>query len=114
MSASKFRDVTNNGTVSSSDDFKKKKQCFLVQLLKIKFIGGGGEAWQAFFFFLRKKKGLFSSSPSFLSKQEREMACWRAWQDHLENHPLLILRSFSDFFFFIIHAYMQIKYIRNC
>lgn len=26
MSASKFRDVTNNGTVNSSDDFKKEKK----------------------------------------------------------------------------------------
>lgn len=55
MSASKFRDVTNNGTVNSSDDFKKKnqQQCFLVQLLKIKFIVAWGEA-----FFKERKGGL--------------------------------------------------------
>lgn len=57
MSASKFRDVTN-GTVNSKDDLKKQKnktnqQCFLVQLLKIKFIVGWGEA-----FFLKKEKGV--------------------------------------------------------
>lgn len=55
MSASKFRDVTNNGTVNSSDDFgKNQQQCFLVQLLKIKFIvGRGGGA-----FFKERKGGL--------------------------------------------------------
>lgn len=54
MSASKFRDVTNNGTVNSSDDFEKnQQQCFLVQLLKIKFIVGWEEA-----FFKERKGGL--------------------------------------------------------
>lgn len=54
MSASKFRDVTNNGTVNSSDDFEKnQQQCFLVQLLKIKLFGGAGGK-----LFLKKEKGV--------------------------------------------------------
>lgn len=37
---STFRDVTNNGALRPSDDFKK--QCFLVQPLEIKFVVGWG------------------------------------------------------------------------
>lgn len=70
-------EMSHNGTVTYSDDFRE--QCFLLQLLKIKFIVRQGlersiSKIKRFFFFI------------FLSKQEREMACWRAWNEHIENH----------------------------
>jgi hypothetical protein len=68
-SDSTFRDVANNGALSSSDDFKK--QCFLVQPLKIKFVVRWGCGKAVF----QKHRFLFI----FLSKQERGVACLRAW-----------------------------------
>lgn len=60
ISESTFRDVTNNGALSSSDDFKK--QCFLVQPLKVccgvRLRGGS----------FSKKHDLFSSS--YLNRKE--------------------------------------------
>lgn len=55
MSASKFRDVTNNGTVNSSDDFKKKKPTtvFSCPTSQNKVYCGVGEA-----FFKERKGGL--------------------------------------------------------
>lgn len=110
VSASKFRDVTNNGTVNSSDDFEKnQQQCFLVQLLKIKFIVGQGEA-----FFKERKgglKGCFhlpllpiwtgkrNGLLESLARPRESPVCW-CWGPSQT--------------FFIIHAYMQTKYLRNC
>lgn len=109
MSASEFRNATNNGTVNSSDDFKNnQQQCFLVQFLKITFIVG----WGKLFFFKKEKgfEGLFSSSsPSYLNRKEEWLVGEPGKTKRITR--LLILGSFSDFLYNFTHICRQNTFV---